>query len=68
MKHDPKAYMCGCLQCWRNDVADQSARERRREDPVIAEAAEIIKKRKLTNSKRDSGQTDPEASISGDAL
>lgn len=45
-EHDPKAMMCGCLACWRADVADEKQRQKKREDAVIAEAAAIIKRRK----------------------
>ena len=58
MTHDPKAYMCSCLQCWWNDVADQAARERRRENAIIAEATEIMKKQALAALKSSQGTKD----------
>ena len=44
--HDPTAIMCGCLACWRSDVADEALRTKKREDAVIAEAFAIIQRRK----------------------
>ena len=38
-EHDPNAYMCSCLICWCNDVADQKGRDAKR----IKELADELK-------------------------